>query len=180
DKSRCVLCDPDGTRRRVLAYDSVIGNVIDLKADDTLICAGAGWHHQDIQALRAAKMQTRFRLVTICYDLVPLRFPQFYSPHDVAAFRKHFDMAFPTADLVVVTSRAAERDVIGYCAERDLRLNRTQVMPLGSDAGNIRRSRQTVLPAGLEQGRFILLVSTIEPRKGHRLMYEIWLRLLAE
>ncbi len=180
EKYRRMLFNPDGTRRRVLAYDSIVGKAIDLQHGDTLICIGAAWEHQDIQALRAVKIQTQFRLITMCYDLVPLLFPHFYKPRDVAAFRKHFDVALPIADLVVVSSRAVERDVLAYCAEHGLRLNRTQVIPLGSDVGEISSPRRHTLPAGLERDRFVLLVSTIEPRKGHRLMYEVWLRLLAE
>ena len=37
-----------------------------------------------------------------------------------------------------------------------------------------------LLPAGLERGHYALLVSTIEPRKGHQMIYNVWLKLLAE
>jgi hypothetical protein len=33
-------------------------------------------------------------------------------------------------------------------------------------------------PAGLERRRYALLVSTIEPRKGDRLIYDAWVKLL--
>jgi glycosyltransferase involved in cell wall biosynthesis len=36
-----------------------------------------------------------------------------------------------------------------------------------------------VLPAALEAGRYALVVSTIEPRKGHALLLDVWERLLA-
>jgi glycosyltransferase involved in cell wall biosynthesis len=110
---------------------------------------------------------------------MPLKFPQFYQARDVTAFRSYYDQAFPAADLVVVSSRAVERDIVGYCAEHRLRLNRTEVVPLGTDAAQA-SSPPPMLPEGLERARVVLLVSTIEPRKGHRLMYEVWLRLLAE
>ena len=34
------------------------------------------------------------------------------------------------------------------------------------------------LPAGLAKGRFILFVATIEPRKGHDMILDVWRRLL--
>ena len=50
--------------------------------------------------------------------------------------------------------------------------------PLGADIGIAPVTQP--LPAGLEAGRYALLVGTIEPRKGHRVIYEAWLGLLAE
>jgi glycosyltransferase involved in cell wall biosynthesis len=179
DKYRRLFHDPDGTRRKLAPYSAVAGPPLDLQRADTLICAGAGWEHQDIGVVTRLKLQAAFRLVVLCYDLMPLKFPQFYRPHDVAAFRNYYDQVFALADLVVVSSHAVKRDVADYCVEHRLRIARTEVMPLGSDAAQT-PSTDGLLADGLERARFVLLVSTIEPRKGHRLMYEVWLRLLAE
>jgi len=179
-KYRRMLFAPDGARLRVVTYSAIVTKPRELAPDDILICVGAGWEHQDIAALAAWKAKRPFRLVTMCYDLMPLMFPQFYQPRDVAAFRRHFELAFPTADLVVVSSQAVQRDVIGYCADHRLALKRTAVVPLGCDPGRTAPARPSALPQGLAPGRFILLVSTIEPRKGHRMIYRVWLQLLAE
>ena len=50
----------------------------------------------------------------------------------------------------------------------------------GYDVGIGRAKAATKLPAALDPGQFVLLVSTIEPRKGHRLVYRVWLRLIAQ
>ena len=69
-------------------------------------------------------------------------FPQFYQPRDIAAFRKHFHGMFPTADLVVVSSHAVEQDVISYCRDHFLQLNRTEVVSLGVDPGKLSLPRE--------------------------------------
>lgn len=180
DKYRRLFFEPNGSRRAVVRYNSFVGAPIDLQSGDVLITVGAGWEHHDIEVLHRLKMQTQFRLVVMCYDLMPLLFPQFYQPRDIAAFRRYCHRMFPIADLVVVSSRAVEQDVMTYCSEHFLRVNRTEIVSLGVAAEDLSSPRPVKLPSGIVPNHFALLVSTIEPRKGHRLMYEVWLRLLAE
>ena len=40
-------------------------------------------------------------------------------------------------------------------------------------------AKNATLPAGLEDGRYVLFVSTIEPRKGHAMLLRVWTELLA-
>jgi glycosyltransferase involved in cell wall biosynthesis len=95
----------------------------------------------------------------------------------VEAHRAYCHRAFPAADLVVFSSRTIEADVRAYCGAHGLALADTAVMALGAE---IRTPASTQpLPVGLERDRYALLVSTIEPRKGHRLIYDAWVKLLA-
>jgi glycosyltransferase involved in cell wall biosynthesis len=112
----------------------------------------------------------------LCFDIIPLMFPHFYKPADVEAHRNYCKIAFQIADLVVFNSRTVEADVSTYCGAHGLALGDTAVCTLGADfhAAPI----VAPLPAGLERDRYALLVSTIEPRKGHRMIYEAWLKLL--
>jgi glycosyltransferase involved in cell wall biosynthesis len=77
-------------------------------------------------------------------------------------------------------SRAVEQDVRRYCESHELPLKQTRVVQLGSDFTRVSPQIQGPLPGGLEPQRYALFVSTIEPHKGHRLLFSVWKRLLAE
>jgi glycosyltransferase involved in cell wall biosynthesis len=176
DRHRAIMVKPDGSRRAHLPIDMVVGPPIAFGARDTLVCSGFGWTHNDIEAIAQLRKRVGFRFVVFCYDIIPLMFPHYYKPPDVETHRNYFHRAFPMADLVVFSSRTIEADVRSYCASRGIALGPTAVMALGA---HIRAPAQNEpLPAGLESGHYALLVSTIEPRKGHRLIYDTWVKLL--
>ena len=174
---RAIMIKADNSRRAWFPIGMTLGPSIELTARDTLVCAGAGWMNSDIRAITKAKEKGGFRFVLFCHDIIPLMFPHYCIPSDVEALRGYCDVAFPTADLVICGSRRVEADVRAYCDARKLALGDTAVSPLGAD---IRASAAPgPLPAGLEPGRYALMVSTIEPRKGHRMVYDVWVKLLA-
>lgn len=180
EKYRKLMTQTDGSRRALIPYDLAVGDSILLDSRDTLVCAGSGWIHTNVASIRRLKMQTEFRLVILCHDIIPLIYPIFYMPHDVEIFERYFHVAFPTADLVVFSSNQIEKDARAYCATRGLAIGKTRVVPLGADALAPVEQTKSLLPNGIERGRYALFVSTIEPRKGHRLLYQVWLRLLAD
>jgi glycosyltransferase involved in cell wall biosynthesis len=176
-KYRAIMVRPDGTRRANLPKEMAFGRPVDLTAQDTLVCVGGGWAHNDIAAIAARKRQVGFRLVLFCHDIIPELFPHFYRAVDVTAHSDYCRRAFAAADLVVCNSHQVETDVRTWCAAQGLALAATAVCPLGA---NMSAPDGTApLPAGLERGRYAVLVSTIEPRKGHRLIYDAWVKLLA-
>jgi glycosyltransferase involved in cell wall biosynthesis len=176
DKYRAVMVKADGSRRAHMPIDMALESPVDLTSRDTLICTGAGWTHDDIKAIAEQKRKVGFRFALLCFDIIPLMFPHFYKPADVAAHRDYCHTAFPIADLVVFNSRTVEADVRAYCRTHGLALGATAVSSLGADFHAAPVAEP--LPAGLERDCYALLVSTIEPRKGHRMIYEAWLKLL--
>jgi glycosyltransferase involved in cell wall biosynthesis len=178
-KYRTFMLNQDGTRRVYLPWNMAFGGNIELQPSDILICAGCGWAHTNIRAISRLKARIGFDLALLCHDIIPLQFPRFYKARDVEMFGDYFEVAFPLADLVIFTSRKVEEDARTYCRERAITMRRTAVSPLGASSDSS-SAEMIGLPAGLQAGQYALLVSTIEPRKGHRMIYEVWRRLLQE
>jgi glycosyltransferase involved in cell wall biosynthesis len=171
--------DEDGQRRAVLAYRQVLGPQVAFDRNSILVAAGATWIGLDVGLLAALKQRCGIALASFCADIIPLQFPHFYPADGVAKFRALVEKAFPLTDLTVLSARRVEEDVRAYCRQHGIALGRTLVLPLGADA--VARTRPTGhLPQGLEAGCYALFVSTVEPRKGHALLYRVWRRLLAE
>jgi glycosyltransferase involved in cell wall biosynthesis len=178
-KYRDIMFHTDGTRRPFLPYQIALAPPLPLLPSDTLICAGAGWAHTNIRAIPDMKSCLKFRFVFFCYDLIPLLFPQFYSKHDVDMFRTYMHEALAIADLMVVTSQRIKEDCQHYLIQQGIEAGKIAFVPLGFDVEE-RDSGIPPLPDGLLPGRYVLMVSTIEPRKGHRLLYNVWRRLTAD
>jgi glycosyltransferase involved in cell wall biosynthesis len=178
-KYRAIMVRADGTRRPFYPHEMAIGAPIRFGPTDTLLCAGSGWGLTNIEAIAKLKAESGFRFLLLCHDLIPLMFPEFYRDRDVALFQRYMDRALATADLVVVNSRAVEADCRAYCTRHGIVAGKIMRTTLGFDVGNVGHKPAAALPQGLRPGAYAMLVSTIEPRKGHRLLIRVWQRLLA-
>lgn len=180
EKYRPYFFNADGTRRTILEPEIFLGPEVEFNSPDTLVCVGSPWEYSDIHSIKSLKDRRGFRFVAMCHDIIPLQFPCFYKQSDVIAFRQYYDEAFPLADLVVFIARTTERDALAYCKKHHIKINNTCIVPPGADAAVPKPGLNTALPPGLQRGQYALLVSTVEPRKGHQMIYNVWLRLLAE
>lgn len=167
-----------GVRRDIPSFDTALDDEITISKDSVFVCAGSSWANLNSRELAKLKDVPGCRIVTYCYDIIPLQFPEWYKAHDVDAFKSYYHRAFALSDLVVFSAEQIERDARAYCERHFLPIKQTAIVPLGSDFA-VKTASSEPLPSGLTSGRFILFVSTIEPRKGHQLLYEVWLRLAA-
>ncbi len=172
------LTMPDGGRRRLLPHDIMLEEPLVLAKSDVLILAGSEWLATYEQLVRPAD-QDRARTVVLCYDIIPLLFPQFFLKQNREAFRDCFHEVFPRADLIIFTAKQIMADARTYCAAKGIALGKSNIVYLGADFEPASEHSNAVLPAGLAAGQYALFVSTLEPRKGHRLLFEVWKRLLA-
>jgi glycosyltransferase involved in cell wall biosynthesis len=172
--------DARGRRSKVVPTALAFGPVLSLGPDDVLISAGDGWLQKGIGQLAEHKRRLGFRLVALCYDIIPLTHSAFFFAHDVDKFRQYWTMMFGLADRTIFNSRCIEADARLFCQKMGIRIGSTAVVPLGYDARHVDDDAPAGLPTELEPGRYALFVSTVEPRKGHGLLLRVWRRLLAD
>jgi glycosyltransferase involved in cell wall biosynthesis len=115
--------------------------------------------------------------VFFVHDLLPLDYPEYFRPGYEAVFRRRFETLakFGTAFIVstnVVRERLAE--ALAAMGSRDVPI---YVAPLPSPLDMTDAEATQVTPPAQP---YFLLVSTIEPRKNHLLVLNVWRELAAE
>jgi glycosyltransferase involved in cell wall biosynthesis len=172
---RLLFFDQAGKRRPVLPIDAIIAGDGPIDATSMILSAGSDWNTKNPFVLRRLKAELGFQLVVVCFDLIPVRFAEFYKERDRAVFTTYFREAVHFVDRFICISQATAGDLRDFAAREGLPGLSITVEPLGADPPRQQTGR---LPEGLKPKRYALYVSTIEPRKNHKLLYRVWLRLL--
>lgn len=128
----------------------------------------------DLAAHHAWIRQSRVRPFYFLHDLIPVLHPEFSRPHAVRRHQGRVESALTGAAGIILGSHAVERDLAGFAAAHGLPLPPLAVAPL---AGEDFAVNAPAAPANLAP--FFLTIGTIEPRKNHRLLLDVWQRLAA-
>jgi len=114
------------------------------------------------------------RMVVLWHDLIPIDYPEFVRPQTIGQCAARLRMVARHADGVVAVSRySADR----LAAELGRRRPPTIVAHFGMD-GPEPDGTDSLPP--LADKPFFLVISTIEARKNHQLLLQIWRRFVAE
>lgn len=148
---------------------------IALDQNTTVISGGLDWEHKDLRSISELKRQHGFKYVGIVYDLIPIMFPHYLVPGYVDLLTDYFGELYWLSDRVMCISEATRREWLSYCDDLAGQPVPAEVFPLGCDLRSpASEGPAAELPAELVGKRYALLVSTIEPRKNHRLLYDAW------
>jgi len=117
------------------------------------------------------------RRVAWAYDLIPVLFPQFFHPDARRNFDANLDV-FRAADRVYTISHATLDDL---AETLNLDHDHLRYAGIAADVNIYRREPEEVQKAvnkfGLKASQYIIMVSTVEPRKNHMRLLQAYLKL---
>lgn len=117
----------------------------------------------------------RIRGVFFVHDLIPLEFPEFVRQREPARHAARLQTVATHARCVIVNSQATRTALLDYLQQQRWRVPPVAVLPLGIDRRFGRDDGAAPLHAGAP---YFVLLGTIEPRKNHLLLLQVWRRLV--
>jgi glycosyltransferase involved in cell wall biosynthesis len=174
--SQLVKTSPAGPLEKPAERDA-IGDIF--APGDILISVGLDWDYSYYKEFYKLRQLSKIKIVTCCYDLIPVLYPQ-YCVSDVAShFTSYFLDVADGSDLVLCISRQSETDLNDMLVRTGGARPPTWVFPLGD---NVPQADGDGLSANIQdlcKEPFILYVSTIERRKNHEILYRAYHLLCA-
>lgn len=121
------------------------------------------------RVLGAVRQVPNSQITVLVHDLIPLKFPELQRPGTVEVFEAKMRRVAQQADRIIANSLATEaeiRDIFGRWG----RLPEIVCAHLG-----VSIAAPAPLPVGLSIPRpFFVVLGTIEPRKNHALLLDLW------
>ena len=155
--------------------------VLDDGNPSVLCLLGAAWVHQDyLHRVLALKRRFGTRFVMTVHDLIPIYARETCDQDTARVFEEFMRRALRHVDHILAVSENTAKDVRRYLGELHLVEPPITVTKNGSSfAEFLPRSPLSSWGMSLDlPRRFVLFVATIEGRKNHRLMFEIWQRMI--
>lgn len=132
----------------------------------------AAWHNVPHRAELLPWLAERgLRTTTLIADVIPFQFPQWFDANQIELFSTFIEAHLRHSERFLCISKSSERDVIALAERLGIRrtLN-TSVVTMGA---NFHRADQNIArPSSAPEGRYLLTVGTIEPRKNHGLLID--------
>jgi glycosyltransferase involved in cell wall biosynthesis len=157
-----------------------------MQPGDVIMVLGSPWSFRDYdQLIRRHRDEFGTRFALLVYDLIPIRRPEFCDVYLVQRFTEWLLPMLPLCDQVFAISQSSAADFEAFAADRGIDLqDQVRTIPIGTTVmapasiaavGAVGSGR--VLP---RPGSYALIVSTIEARKNHLLLFRVWRRLLED
>ncbi len=116
------------------------------------------------------KYRTQFAF--FIHDLIPIQFPEYVRLHDDEGHAKRLRAILPLDPLIIANSKATREALTDWCAQQDLPAPNTVVCHIGVEPHFLSSA-----PPPPEQGAedpYFVMIGTIEPRKNHLLLLNVW------
>lgn len=154
---------------------------VEQRAGDLYVILGAFWVTPDMIARCARFKNDGLIVAAYIYDIIPISHPEFCEGSLSRVFTLCFGDAFLSFDFVLTISEHTAREVRAFLKSHGRREIPVVAVPLAHTLSDDRipSSRWTAAISALEHRPYVLCVSTVEARKNHALLFDIWRSLAA-
>lgn len=155
--------------------------------DDQFITVGSDWSFNVPDEVERLYGSSRV-MTPACYDLIPLLYPEFTPGMEFfSQFNYHYRAVARLARSVFAISEVSAQSLLEFWESEGLAgiAPPVEVVPLAAPAPSLSPSALNdddlaVLDEIERDGPYVIYVSTVEPRKNHQLLLDIWRELFAE
>lgn len=120
------------------------------------------------------------------YDILPLRMPQFFEDKTSKAFGPYIKEIINDFDGILCDSKWVSDDIINYCHENKMISNDHKVKmgffhlgPNSFEKKKVQAISRSIIQFMQDQHSTFIMVGTIEPRKGHKMVLKTFERMWA-
>lgn len=151
-------------------------------ASDVLFVCGLSWDVLNWPIIAEVRRNTGLRIVSVMYDLIPVKFPEFVGgPQPV--LQNCFLHMLDNSDLILCISACTEADFHEFVRDNGRPPVPTEIIYLGANVPalpSLASIPDEAARARLASGRFALTVGTFEIRKNYALLVDLWEELLRD
>ena len=142
-------------------------------------------HHGLLSADLFAEMKFRMRckMVFFLHDLIPINFPEYVRAGDSEQHKQRILNIADFADLVLVNSEATKGDYERFLLENRVSGAPAQTVYIGAEDSFLKNESEKVSDSVnrvIKEGPYVLYIGTIEARKNHALLLQIWRDFMRE
>lgn len=159
----------------------------DLLPGSRLLNFGGAWirNRRYVSAVQALKTQHNLNFSLYVYDLIQLQFRQYYPADSATDFETNLKSLARVADDFLVCSEATQKDLLKFLrgeGQAFKAITRTRLGDMGEqeDPGPEAIVESSELLSSLKDEDFVIYVSSLDLRKNHALLINVWRRLIEE
>jgi glycosyltransferase involved in cell wall biosynthesis len=152
---------------------------------DKLLLLDSSWvYHKDFSHIIDKAHKKCINLNAVVYDMFPIQYPELFdSKYFVNVFETWHDMLLKKTDGVICISRTTADVVISYYLKKKFKRKKPlniYYFHMGADIPSKVSSIREKISRFVKQGSTLLMVGTVEPRKGYKCVLEAYEKLFVE
>lgn len=153
--------------------EETIVNIFE-KGDTVCLFGGCWGVPQLMESIAIQKEEKNLKIITLIYDLIPIRYPQFCLLGVDKSFQEYIHYAVQISHKILSISENTKKDIETECKKADLPIPPIVVVKLGDDAIFKENANSKIT----YKKPYILCVGSIEVRKNHILIYQAYKYLI--